>query len=61
MSIVTIPVQPGRYTGPAQGSVPWRGMLWVTWRQHRGLLISVRAGFIVAVTVMLIAGLKIHQ
>jgi ABC-type transport system involved in multi-copper enzyme maturation permease subunit len=61
MTIVTMPVQPGRDAGAAQGSVPWRGMLWVTWRQHRGVLISVPAGFIVAVTVMLIAGLKIHR
>ena len=43
MTILTMPVQPGRDTGAAQGSVPWRGMLWVTWRQHRGVLISVLA------------------
>ncbi len=26
--------------------VPWPGMLWVTWRQHRGLLITVSAALI---------------
>jgi hypothetical protein len=36
-------------------------MLWVTWRQHRGLLISVLITFVVAVTGMLAAGLKIHH
>lgn len=36
-------------------------MLWVTWRQHRGLLVSVPAAFIVAMIVMLIEGQKLHQ
>lgn len=36
-------------------------MLWVTWRQHRGLLTCVLAGFAVAVAGMLVAGLKIHH
>ncbi|HTR95482.1 MAG TPA: hypothetical protein VMI73_27430 [Trebonia sp.] len=36
-------------------------MLWVTWRQHRGLLSCVLAGFAVAVAGMLYAGLKIHH
>jgi hypothetical protein len=61
MTILTMPVQPGRDTGTERGPVPWQGMLWVTWRQHRGLLISVPAAFIVAVIVMLIEGPKIHH
>ena len=61
MTFLTMLVQPGRDTGEAQGPLPRRGMLWVTWRQHRGVLISVPATFIVAVTVMLVAGLKIHH
>ena len=36
-------------------------MAWVTWRQHRGLLISVIAAFCVAVAGMLAAGLKIRH
>jgi ABC-type transport system involved in multi-copper enzyme maturation permease subunit len=62
MTSSTMPVQPGRAAGPAGRETElWRGMLWVTWRQHRGVLISVPATFTVAVTVMLIAGLKIHH
>jgi hypothetical protein len=62
MTVRTMPAQPSRSAGPAGPETElWRGMLWVTWRQHRGVLISVPAGFIVAVTVMLIAGLKIHH
>ena len=34
MTVLTMPVQPGR-TPPQPEPVPWRGMLWVTWRQHR--------------------------
>ena len=41
--------------------VPWPGMLWVTWRQHRGLLISVAAAFCAAVAGMLVTGLRIHH
>jgi hypothetical protein len=36
-------------------------MLWVTWRQHRGVLITVPATFILAVIVMLVEGLKLHH
>lgn len=36
-------------------------MLWVTWRQHRGLLISVPVVFAATVAFMLITGPKIHQ
>jgi hypothetical protein len=61
MTVRTMPVRPGRDTGAAQGPAPWPGMLWVTWRQHRGLLISVLATFAVAVAGTLIAGLKIHR
>ena len=40
--------------------VPWPGMLWVTWRQHRGLLITVVVGFCAAVVGLVTAGLRIH-
>ena len=61
MTILTMPAQPGQDTGAEPRAVPWQGMLWITWRQHRGLLISVPATFIVAVIVMLIEGPKIHH
>jgi hypothetical protein len=58
---MTVLTMPNRGAGAEPAPVPWRGMLWVTWRQHRGVLIGVPAAFIVAVTGMLIAGLKIHH
>lgn len=36
-------------------------MLWVTWRQHRGLLITILVAFVAAVVSMAICGLKIHH
>ena len=36
-------------------------MLWVTWRQHRGLLISVLVVFAAAVAAMLVYGQRIHH
>jgi hypothetical protein len=61
MTVLTRAVRPGRDADDEPGPVPWQGMLWVTWRQHRGLLISVPAVFIVAMIVMLIEGQKIHH
>ena len=43
------------------GPVPWQGMLWVTWRQHRGFLITVSAVFCAAVAGLLVTGLRIHH
>jgi hypothetical protein len=61
MTVLTMPVQPGRGTGTAPGPVPWPGMLWVTWRQHRALLVSVAVTFAVAAIAMIVEGLKIHR
>jgi hypothetical protein len=36
-------------------------MLWVTWRQHRGLLISVGVVSVVMTAAMLVLGVRIHQ
>jgi hypothetical protein len=58
---MTVLMMASRRAGAQPAPVPWRGMLWVTWRQHRGVVISVLAAFVVAVTGMLIAGLKIHH
>ena len=41
--------------------VPWPGMLWVTWRQHRALLITVAVVCCAAVAGLLAAGLRIHH
>jgi ABC-type transport system involved in multi-copper enzyme maturation permease subunit len=41
--------------------VPWRGMAWVTWRQHRTTLISLLAVFGVLAVFLWIAGLIIHH
>jgi hypothetical protein len=62
MTSSTIPVRPDRDISPARPApVPWRGMLWVTWRQHRGLLVSVLVTVGAAVPGMLYAGLKIRH
>jgi hypothetical protein len=59
---LTRPIWPGRDVSPAgPRPVSWRGMPWVTWRQHRGLLITVAAVFCAAVAGMRKAGLTIHH
>jgi len=59
MTVLTLPA------GPQQDSklrpVPWRRMVWVTWRQHRPTLLSVPAVLGVVALYLLIAGLKIHR
>jgi hypothetical protein len=52
---------PGRAASAEPQPVPWRGMLWVTWRQHRGLLISVLVVFVMAMACMLVYGQRIHH
>jgi hypothetical protein len=61
MSVLTLQVQPGQDAGPALKPVPWQRMLWVTWRQHRGMLTSVTAVLAVISVFLLIAGLKVHH
>jgi hypothetical protein len=59
MTALTVPAQPGHQaTRPA---VPWRRMAWVTWRQHRTMLIGVAALFAALSVFLLIAGLKVHH
>jgi ABC-type transport system involved in multi-copper enzyme maturation permease subunit len=59
VTALTLTAQPAKET--AVRPVPWRNMLWVTWRQHRAALISVPA-VLGAVSVFLwIAGLRIHH
>jgi hypothetical protein len=55
------PTRLGQRAGAEPRPVPWPGMLWITWRQHRGLLISVLVVFAAAVAAMLINGQRIHR
>jgi ABC-type transport system involved in multi-copper enzyme maturation permease subunit len=61
MTVLTMPAQPGQDTNAGLRPVPWRRMAWVTWRQHRALLISVPAVLGVIAVYLWIAGLKIHH
>jgi ABC-type transport system involved in multi-copper enzyme maturation permease subunit len=59
MTALTLSSRPARETAPRP--VPWRNMLWVTWRQHRATLISLPAVFGVLAVVMVVEGLSIHH
>ena len=59
MTVLTMPAQPGHDI--ALRPMPWRRMVWVTWRQHRPTLISVPALLGAVAVFLLIAGLKIHH
>jgi hypothetical protein len=59
MTALTISAQPARET--ALRPVPWRNMLWVTWRQQRGTLISVPAVLGAVGVFLWIMGLHIHH
>jgi hypothetical protein len=59
MSVLTLPAQPGQQTAPPP--VPWRRMVWVTWRQHRATLISVPAVLAAVAVFLVIFGLKAHH
>jgi hypothetical protein len=61
MTVFTRPAPPARATSAEPRPVPWPGMLWVTWRQHRGLLTSVLVVFVTAVASMLVYGQRIHH
>jgi hypothetical protein len=59
MSVLTLPAQPGQDTAPPP--VPWRRMVWVTWRQHRPTLIAVPAVLGAVAVFLLMFGLKVHH
>ena len=64
MTVYTLPARPGRRPPDARAElrpVPWRQMLWVTWRQHRGLLVGVAVTSVAMVAAMLVLGAPIHQ
>jgi hypothetical protein len=59
MTVLTLPAQPGRDAGLAP--LPWRRMVWVTWRQHRATMISVPAVLGAAALFLIFMGLKVHH
>lgn len=61
MTALTMPVQPGESTAATPRPLPWRRMLWVTWRQHRATFISVPAVLVAASIALVIFGLKAHH
>jgi hypothetical protein len=61
MSVLTLPAQPGQQAGPAQRPVPWPRMIWVTWRQHRGMLVGVTAVLAAVSVFLLVMGQKVHH
>ena len=61
MTVFTLQARRSQGTGAELPPVPWRQMLWVTWRQHRGLLVTIAVVFAVAVVGMLAEGLSLHH
>jgi hypothetical protein len=59
MTVLTMPAVPGQDIAPRL--VPWRQMVWVTWRLHRALLISLPAVLGTIAVFLLIAGQRIHH
>jgi ABC-2 family transporter protein len=61
MTVLDMPARPGLDAAALPRRVPWRRMIWVTWRQHRALLVSVLAVFAVAVVALPVAGQRIRR
>jgi hypothetical protein len=59
MTTLTLSSSPAMQASPRP--VPWRNMLWVTWRQHRVTLISMPAVCGVLAVIMVTEGLHIHH
>jgi hypothetical protein len=59
MTTLTLASQPAKQT--ALRPVPWRNMLWVTWRLNRATLISVPAVLAAVALFLWIAGLGVHH
>jgi hypothetical protein len=61
MTVLTTPAQRGQDTAGQSTPVPWRGMLWVTWRQHRAALASVAVLVGAAAIFLVVAGRQIRH
>ena len=59
MSVLALPAQPGQDTAPPP--VPWRGMVWITWRQQRALLIAIPAVLAAVAVFLVVFGLQAHH
>jgi hypothetical protein len=57
MTVLTMPARANAAPRP----VPWRNMLWVTWRQNRATMISVPAVLAALGVFLWIAGLYVHH
>jgi hypothetical protein len=61
VSVLSLPVQVTPAPASALRPVPWHRMIWVTWRQHRGMLTGLTAVYAAASVFLLIAGLNSHH
>src|SRR5262249_35709221 len=61
VSVLSLPAQPVAGAASALRPVSWQRMIWVTWRQHRGLLVSVTAVLAAVSVFLLFMGLKEHH
>jgi ABC-type transport system involved in multi-copper enzyme maturation permease subunit len=59
VTALTAPAQPEQDEG--MRPVPWRGMAWVTWRQHRLVLAGIAAMLGIAAVYLLITGLQMRH
>ena len=57
MTVLTLPARANAAPRP----LPWRNMLWVTWRQHRATMISVPTVLGALGVFLWIAGLRVHH
>ena len=61
MTALTVPAKPGQDAGTRPRTVPWRRMLWVTWRQQRATFVSAPAVLAAVAIPLVIFGLKAHH
>jgi hypothetical protein len=59
MTVLTTPAHPGR--GNGLPPVPWRRMVWVTWRQRRLAVAGVAAFLGAAALYLLVEGVPVHH
>jgi hypothetical protein len=59
MTVLTLPAQPGQDVAPRP--VAWQRMIWVTWRQHRAMLVSLTAVLGAVAIFLFVMGLWMHH